>query len=187
MTFVNAKRDIKECLLSGDQQALELEDPSLYKRLQYAKDVLVQMMGYQALMQERDNLVPQQNSQKMLQQQDECLDNQDGSGQLQPAILSPPKMKSSQSTDGFNQVVNRAAARNINTAGKLNSSQGRSRVYSGRGFEPAPMVSTPAGSAINRSRTGGQAMSNSKLAGANASGGQTNTSITGTSVNRQRK
>ena len=60
VTFVNAKRDIKECLLSGDQQALELEDPSLFKRLQYAKDVLVQMMGYQAFTQVTENNAPVQ-------------------------------------------------------------------------------------------------------------------------------
>jgi len=75
-------------------------------------------------------------------------------------------MKSSQSTDGFNQIANRAAARQVNTAGKA-ATAGRSRVYSGRGYEPSPMVSTPAGSAFNRSRTGQQAMSSSKATGAN--------------------
>lgn len=75
-------------------------------------------------------------------------------------------MKSSQSTDGFNSIANRAAQRQINTAGKAGSA-GRNRVYSGRGYEPSPMVSTPAGSAFNRSRTGQQTMSSSKANAAN--------------------
>jgi hypothetical protein len=90
-------------------------------------------------------------------------------------------MKSSQSTDGFNSIVNRAAARQVNTAGKV-ASAGRSRVYTGRGYEPSPMISTPAGSAFNRSRVGGQAMSGSKTA-------QSNVTITATSsgLAKQRK
>jgi len=44
VTFINARKEIKECLLNSDRN-LEVEDPSLFKRLQYAKEVLVQMMG----------------------------------------------------------------------------------------------------------------------------------------------
>lgn len=44
VTFVNAKQQIKVCPLLQDSN-LEIEDPSLFKRLQYAKEVLVQMMG----------------------------------------------------------------------------------------------------------------------------------------------
>lgn len=42
VTFVNSKREIKTCpLQSNDPQELQLADPSLFKRLQYAKEVLV--------------------------------------------------------------------------------------------------------------------------------------------------
>lgn len=43
VTFVNAKKEIKT--VSVNNSSLEFDDPSLYKRLQYAKEVLVQMMS----------------------------------------------------------------------------------------------------------------------------------------------
>lgn len=43
VTFVNAKRELKTIAVSNP--SLEHEDPSLFKRLQYAKEVLVQMMS----------------------------------------------------------------------------------------------------------------------------------------------
>ncbi len=43
MTFVNAKRELKVEPIANNN--LEFEDPSLFKRLQYAKEVLVQMMS----------------------------------------------------------------------------------------------------------------------------------------------
>lgn len=45
VTFVNAKRDIKTVPINDPNLNLEDEDPSLFKRLQYAKEVLVQMMS----------------------------------------------------------------------------------------------------------------------------------------------
>lgn len=44
VTFVNAKKQIKTVPLNNTNRNLEQEDPSLFKRLQYAKEVLVQMM-----------------------------------------------------------------------------------------------------------------------------------------------
>ena len=44
VTFVNSKRDVKTVPLNNPESNLEVEDPSLFKRLQYAKEVLVQMM-----------------------------------------------------------------------------------------------------------------------------------------------
>jgi hypothetical protein len=43
VAFVNAKRDLKTDTIANEQ--LESQDPSLFKRLQYAKEVLVQMMS----------------------------------------------------------------------------------------------------------------------------------------------
>ena len=42
VTFVTSKKQIKKQPLSSD---LELKDPSMYKRLQYAKDILIQMIS----------------------------------------------------------------------------------------------------------------------------------------------
>lgn len=42
VTFVTAKKQIKKQPLSSD---LETNDPSMYKRLQYAKDILIQMIS----------------------------------------------------------------------------------------------------------------------------------------------
>jgi polo-like kinase 1 len=41
VTFINSKRQLKKLPLSSD---LESKDPSMYKRLQYAKEILVQMI-----------------------------------------------------------------------------------------------------------------------------------------------
>jgi len=41
VTFVNSKRDVKSVPLNNPESNLEMEDPSLFKRLQYAKEVLV--------------------------------------------------------------------------------------------------------------------------------------------------
>jgi len=43
VTFVNAKRELKVESITNNN--LEFADPSLFKRLQYAKEVLVQMMS----------------------------------------------------------------------------------------------------------------------------------------------
>lgn len=43
VAFVNAKRELKTEAISNEQ--LETQDPSLYKRLQYAKEVLLTMMS----------------------------------------------------------------------------------------------------------------------------------------------
>ena len=58
VTFVNAKKQIKKLPLSSD---LESKDPSMYKRLQYAKEILLQMIsknknGYQTATTERKDL-----------------------------------------------------------------------------------------------------------------------------------
>ena len=45
VTFVNARKEIKTVPLDNSNGNLEQEDPSLFKRLQYAKEVLVQMMN----------------------------------------------------------------------------------------------------------------------------------------------
>ena len=45
VTFVNAKREVKLVPMNNPNFNLEVEDPSLFKRLQYAKEVLVQMMS----------------------------------------------------------------------------------------------------------------------------------------------
>ncbi len=45
VTFVNSKQDIKTIPLSTSDENLELSDRSLFKRLQYAKEILVQMMS----------------------------------------------------------------------------------------------------------------------------------------------
>ena len=42
VTFVTSKKQIKKQPLSSD---LETKDPSMYKRLQYAKDILIQMIS----------------------------------------------------------------------------------------------------------------------------------------------
>ena len=46
VTFVNAKQEVKQMPLSEDEN---LEDKSLYKRLQYAKEILVQMISAQSM------------------------------------------------------------------------------------------------------------------------------------------
>ena len=43
VTFVNAKRELTTVSMANP--SLEFDDPSLFKRLQYAKEVLVQMMS----------------------------------------------------------------------------------------------------------------------------------------------
>jgi len=45
VTFVNAKQEVKRMPLNGKPDEVESADRSLYKRLQYAKDILVQMMS----------------------------------------------------------------------------------------------------------------------------------------------
>lgn len=45
VTFVNAKQEIKTVPLSTSNENLEIMDKSLFKRLQYAKEILVQMMS----------------------------------------------------------------------------------------------------------------------------------------------
>ena len=42
VTFVTSKKDVKTLALSQD---LETKEPSLYKRLKYAKDILIQMIN----------------------------------------------------------------------------------------------------------------------------------------------
>lgn len=42
MTFISSKKQIKKLPLSSD---LESKDPSMYKRLQYAKEILIQMIN----------------------------------------------------------------------------------------------------------------------------------------------
>jgi hypothetical protein len=44
VTFVNSKQLIKKLPLSSD---LESKDPSMYKRLQYAKEILIQLINKQ--------------------------------------------------------------------------------------------------------------------------------------------
>ena len=41
VTFVNARKELKTVPLDNSNGNLEQEDPSLFKRLQYAKEVLV--------------------------------------------------------------------------------------------------------------------------------------------------
>ena len=46
VTFVNAKQEVKMMPLSVQNEInLEVADKSLFKRLQYAKEILVQMMS----------------------------------------------------------------------------------------------------------------------------------------------
>jgi len=42
VSFVNSKKQIKKLPLSSD---LESKDPSMYKRLQYAKEILILMIN----------------------------------------------------------------------------------------------------------------------------------------------
>lgn len=50
VTFVNSKQEIKQMPLSAQHdQNLETTDKSLFKRLQYAKEILVQMMSVQSM------------------------------------------------------------------------------------------------------------------------------------------
>jgi hypothetical protein len=42
VTFISSKKQIKKLPLSSD---LESKDPSMYKRLQYAKEILIQMIN----------------------------------------------------------------------------------------------------------------------------------------------
>ena len=42
VTFISSKKQIKKLPLSSD---LESKDPSMYKRLQYAKEILLQMIN----------------------------------------------------------------------------------------------------------------------------------------------
>jgi hypothetical protein len=41
VTFISARKEVKSLPLTSD---LEVKDPSLYKRLKYAKDILLQMI-----------------------------------------------------------------------------------------------------------------------------------------------
>ena len=45
VTFVNSKQEVKTVPLSTPDENLQLADKSLFKRLQYAKEILVQMMS----------------------------------------------------------------------------------------------------------------------------------------------
>ena len=45
VTFVKAKMELKSVPINNPNLNLEVEDPSLFKRLQYAKEVLIQMMS----------------------------------------------------------------------------------------------------------------------------------------------
>ena len=50
VTFVNSKQEVKTMPLSAQNDVnLEVSDKSLYKRLQYAKEILVQMMSVQSM------------------------------------------------------------------------------------------------------------------------------------------
>lgn len=50
VTFVNSKHEVKTMPLSAQNDLnLEVTDKSLYKRLQYAKEILVQMMSVQSM------------------------------------------------------------------------------------------------------------------------------------------
>ena len=50
VTFVNSKQEVKTMPLSAQNDLnLEVTDKSLYKRLQYAKEILVQMMSVQSM------------------------------------------------------------------------------------------------------------------------------------------
>ena len=50
VTFINSKQEVKMMPLSIQNDTnLEITDKSLYKRLQYAKEILVQMMSAQSL------------------------------------------------------------------------------------------------------------------------------------------
>ena len=51
ITFINSKQEVKTVSLNGPgaDENLRLTDKSLYKRLQYAKEILVQMMSVQSM------------------------------------------------------------------------------------------------------------------------------------------
>lgn len=50
VTFVNSKQEVKTLPLSAQNDLnLEVSDKSLFKRLQYAKEILVQMMSVQSM------------------------------------------------------------------------------------------------------------------------------------------
>ena len=50
VTFINSKQEVKMMPLSVQNDTnLEVTDKSLFKRLQYAKEILVQMMSTQSL------------------------------------------------------------------------------------------------------------------------------------------
>ena len=50
VTFVNARQEVKMMPLSVQNEInLEVADKSLFKRLQYAKEILVQMMSVQSM------------------------------------------------------------------------------------------------------------------------------------------
>lgn len=50
VTFINSKQEVKMMPLSVQNDTnLEVTDKSLFKRLQYAKEILVQMMSAQSL------------------------------------------------------------------------------------------------------------------------------------------
>lgn len=49
MTFVNSKHEVKTLPLSTPMDNLEQIDKSLFKRLQYAKEILVQMMSVSSM------------------------------------------------------------------------------------------------------------------------------------------
>lgn len=42
VSYINSKKQIKKLPLTSD---LESKDPSMYKRLQYAKEILIQMIN----------------------------------------------------------------------------------------------------------------------------------------------
>jgi len=96
VTFVNAKQQIKVFPLLQDSN-LEIEDPSLFKRLQYAKEVLVQMIGNNTTGSGDSNEVQMAYVQKTEPDLDE------------PQFISN-KMTSSSSQDGLHNKV----VRNLN-------------------------------------------------------------------------
>jgi len=69
VTFVTSKKQVKKQPLSSD---LETKDPSMYKRLQYAKDILIQMISKKPASKEAFSKTQDQNPMgviKDLQQQ----------------------------------------------------------------------------------------------------------------------
>ena len=122
VTFVNAKKEIKTTTLqNSDQSSLEMNDPSLFKRLQYAKEVLVQMMGGNA------GLEPQLDDQVT----DDVAEQEEHRMPVQrQTVMSPHALKASSSQSELKKFQSQRSHATLSTT--KNQVVTRQRLQTGR-------------------------------------------------------